>query len=96
MKRFFQSRDFKPSIHWQVVFCTTLDFEAELLKASLSDAGIDAVIFTKRDRMFSFFAHEQPIELLVRSESVEEATKLIDEYHRQNAAINSLSKEQSN
>lgn len=96
MTRFFRSNDAKTPIYWQVVFSTALDFEAELIRASLSDAGIEAVIFTKRDRMFSFFASHQPIELLVRAESAGEAAKLIAEYHKQSATINSLSKEQSN
>ncbi len=79
-----------------MVFRTTLDFEAEILKATLADAGIRAVIFTKRDRMFSFFANEQPIELWVRAEMLEEATRLIAEYEQQRVSINALTKEQSN
>ncbi len=86
----------EPSPNWQVVFRTTLDFEAEILKATLADAGIRAVIFTKRDRMFSFFTSEQPIELWVRDEMLEEAKRLIAEYEHQRVAINALKKEQSN
>lgn len=50
----FENNPAEPLPNWQVAFRTTLDFEAELLKATLADAGIRAVIFTKRDRMFSF------------------------------------------
>ncbi len=86
----------EPSPNWQVVFRTTLDFEAEILKATLADAGIRAVIFTKRDRMFSFFTNEQPLELWVRAELLEEAMRLIAEYEQQRVSINALTKEQSN
>lgn len=78
------------------MFRTTLDFEAEILKATLADAGIDAVMIAKRDRMFSFFVCEQPFEVWVRAEAVEEATRLISEYQRQSVAINAVTKEQSN
>ncbi len=100
MKRFlttfFFNEPVEPLPNWQVVFRTTLDFEAEILKATLADAGIGAVIFTKRDRMFSFFTSEQPIELWVRAEMLEEATRLITEYQQQSLAINAVTKEQSN
>ncbi|MCS6988832.1 MAG: DUF2007 domain-containing protein [Chloroherpetonaceae bacterium] len=99
MRRLFKSVFFSQNIeptHWRVAFRTTVDFEAEILKATLSDAGIEAVIFTKRDRMFSFFASPQPIEVWVRAEDFEEATRLVADYHRQNAPINALTKEQCN
>ncbi len=82
--------------NWQVAFRTTLDFEAEILKATLADAGIETVLFTKRDRMFSFFTNEQPLELWVRAEVLEEARRLIAEYEQQRVSINALTKEQSN
>ncbi|MFQ3598429.1 MAG: DUF2007 domain-containing protein [Chloroherpetonaceae bacterium] len=93
---FFLNQSDEPLPNWQVAFRTTLDFEAEILKATLADAGIDAVMFTKRDRMFSFFTNEQPFELWVRAEALEEATRLIAAYQQQSVAINALTKEQSN
>ncbi len=93
---FFLNQPDEPPPNWQVVFRTTLDFEAEILKATLADAGIDAVLFTKRDRMFSFFTSEQPFELWVRAEMLEEAMRLITAYQQQSIAINTLTKEQSN
>ncbi len=100
MRRFlttlFFNQPAEPLPNWQVAFRTTLDFEAEILKATLADAGIESVLFTKRDRMFSFFTDEQPFELWVRAEALEEATRLIAEYQQQRLAINALTKEQSN
>jgi hypothetical protein len=93
---FFLNEPAEPLPNWQVVFRTTLDFEAEILKATLADAGIEAVIFTKRDRMFSFFTNEQPFELWVRAEAFEEAARLIAEYQQRSLDINALTKEQSN
>lgn len=93
---FFLNQPTEQPPNWQVAFRTTLDFEAEILKATLADAGIDAVLFTKRDRMFSFFTSEQPFELWVRAEAFEEAARLIAEYQQQHVAINALTKEQSN
>lgn len=96
LKTFFLNESAEPLPNWQVVFRTTLDFEAEILKATLADAGIDAVLFTKRDRMFSFFTSEQPFEVWVRAEALEEAARLITAYQQQSVAINALTKEQSN
>lgn len=93
---FFFNEPAEPLPNWQVVFRTTVDFEAEILKATLADAGIDAVLFTKRDRMFSFFTSEQPFELWVRAEAIEEATRLIAAYQQKRRDINALTKEQSN
>ncbi len=86
----------KSAPDWQVVFRTMLDFEAEMLKATLADAGICAVIYTKRDRMWSCFANPQPIELWVGAEALEEAKRLVAEYYQQRVPIDSLTKEQSN
>ncbi len=100
MRRFLTTFLFKNSAKslssWQVVFRTIFDFEAEILKATLADAGIESVLFSKRDRMFSFFTSEQPFELWVRAEAVEEAIRLIAEYQQQCLSINALTKEQSN
>lgn len=95
VKRVFFSPAVAPQ-HWRLAFRATHDFEAELLKATLSDAGIEAVIFTKRDRMFSFFASPQPIEVWVRTEDFDDAIRLVADYQRQNAPINALTKEQCN
>lgn len=100
MRRFFTTFFFnkpaEPLPNWQVVFRTMLDFEAEILKATLADAGIETVLFTKRDRMISFFTSEQPLELWVRAEMLEEASRIIVAYQQQSVAINALTKEQSN
>ncbi|MGQ9806440.1 MAG: putative signal transducing protein [Chlorobiales bacterium] len=93
---FFFNKPVEPLPNWQVVFRTMLDFEAEILKATLADAGIESVLFTKRDRMFSFFTSEQPLELWVRAEMLEEASRIIVAYQQQSVAINALTKEQSN
>ncbi|KAF0151392.1 MAG: Uncharacterized protein FD143_1975 [Ignavibacteria bacterium] len=68
---------------WKVAHLTHDFIEAEMLKANLSGAGIDTIIFSKEDRMRLnlSFVGSAPIKLYVKSERFEEAAKIITEIY---------------
>jgi len=66
---------------WKVVHSTNDLIEAEMLKANLSGADIEAIIFSKEDRMRLNLSYvgSAPIKLFVKSEFFEEASQIINE-----------------
>lgn len=66
---------------WKVVYSTHDIIEAEMMKSNLSGAEIEAIVFSKEDRMRLnlSFAGSAPIKIYVREESVEEAKRIINE-----------------
>ncbi len=66
---------------WKVIYSTQDFIEAEMMKANLSGADIEAIVFSKEDRMRLnlSFVGSAPIKIFVRKESVEEATRIINE-----------------
>ncbi|MEW6653321.1 MAG: DUF2007 domain-containing protein [Bacteroidota bacterium] len=72
---------------WKVVYLTHDFIEAEMLKANLSGAGIDAIIFSKEDRMRLNLSYvgSAPIKLYVKIESFDEAVLIVTEINNTEA-----------
>ncbi len=65
---------------WVTVFKTGTDYEAELVRDRLRDAGIPAVIMNKRDHAYNLnFGDMAQIKVLVPAEKKEAATNLLNE-----------------
>jgi hypothetical protein len=64
---------------WKEVFSSNDMIEAEMIKANLRGAGIDAVIFSKEDRMRINLSYvgAAPIKLFVKENNVETAQQII-------------------
>lgn len=68
---------------WKVVHSTYDIIEAEMLKANLSGAGIETVIFSKEDRMRLNLSYvgSAPIKLFVQEENFETAVQILKEIY---------------
>lgn len=64
---------------WDVVYTGSLEYEAEMLKANLEGAGIEALILPKKDRNFPTVGDFSVIQLLVRKEKRQEAEQIIND-----------------
>lgn len=69
---------------YKVVYSTSAEYEAEMLKANLQGAGIEALIVPKKDRNFPAVGDLAVIDLLVRKESFEEASQIIKDINSNN------------
>jgi hypothetical protein len=81
---------------WETIFSAGAEFEAELLKAFLTDSNIESHVISQRDRMLTMFSHTLPFRVVVRAEHKEEALRILGEYQHNFSPITSLRKEQSN
>ena len=61
--------------NWQTVFKTTVQHQAEIVKAVLQDLDIQAVIVNKKDSSYLF----GQIEVKVESENVMQSLKVIED-----------------
>ena len=62
---------------WVEVFSSTTDFEADLVRDRLGDAGIDAVVYTQRDHAFNLTVGElAQVRVLVPPDRADEARAL--------------------
>jgi Putative prokaryotic signal transducing protein len=67
-----------PSIDWVPVFRTGTDYEAEIVRDRLSDAGVPAVIENKRDHAFNLTIGDMArIRVLVQSDYEKEALSVL-------------------
>ncbi len=63
---------------WVVVFESGTDYEADLVRGRLDDAGIPAIVFTQRDHAFNVnFGDLAQVHVLVQPEHVEAANQLL-------------------
>lgn len=69
---------------YQIVYTTSEEYEAEMLKANLDGAGIEALIVPKKDRNFPAVGDLAVIDLLVKKEDFEEATRIINDINSNN------------
>lgn len=72
----FEGKLLHPS-DWIVVSSFGELYEAEMYKANLSGAGIESLIFTKRDRNFPLSGSWETIKLLVKKTEVDDAITII-------------------
>ncbi len=64
---------------WMTIYSTSTDYEAELVKDRLVDAGVDAVILTHRDRAFSLNVGDMSVvRILVPPDQEETARGILD------------------
>jgi hypothetical protein len=74
----FEGKLLHPS-DWVVVSSFGDFYEAEMYKANLSGAGIETLIFTKRDRNFPLSGSWETIKLLVKKTEVDDAVAIIND-----------------
>lgn len=64
---------------WVSVFSTTTDYEADIVRDRLADAGIAAVVHTQRDHAFNLTVGElAQVHVMVRHDQAAEARDLVD------------------
>ncbi len=73
---------------WIVVYTTSLDYEAEMLKGNLESAGISAMILSQKDSSFPAPGDLSIIKLLVKKEDAESAVTFLDEFKKNLEAEN--------
>ncbi len=64
---------------WVIIYTSYQEYEIQMLKDNLSSAGIEALIFSQRDRNFPIPGDMSTINLLVKKEQAEEAAQFINE-----------------
>lgn len=65
---------------WIAVFSSGTDFEADLVRDRLDDAGIPAVVLTQRDHAFNLTIGDlAPVHVMVQPENAEEARAVVAE-----------------
>jgi len=65
---------------WIAVFSSGTDFEADLVRDRLDDAGIPAVVLTQRDHAFNLTVGDlAPVHVMVQPENEAEARKVVAE-----------------
>jgi hypothetical protein len=69
-----------PYAAWTPVYSSGTDYEADLVRDRLDDAGLPAVVLTKRDHAFNLtVGNLAPVVVLVPPERAEEAVALLRE-----------------
>ena len=64
---------------WSVIFISGTDYEAELVKHRLIDAGIPAVLLSQRDHSWNLMhSHLSVVHVLVPDNYVQEALTLLE------------------
>lgn len=76
---------------WKEVFKTADFIEAEMVKTNLTSAGIDAVIFSKEDRMRLNLSYvgSAPIKIFVKEKDLEIAMEILNDINNSNFEDNS-------
>ena len=62
---------------WAMVYSTDVRYEAEMLKANLLGANIEAIILSQKDKSFPSSGDLSVIKILVKKEDVEDSKKII-------------------
>lgn len=75
---------------WKEVYKTSDFIEAEMIKSNLDGAGINAVIFSKEDRMRLNLSYvgSAPIKILVNEKDYETAIEIINDINNTNFEVN--------
>lgn len=74
---------------WIAVFSTGTDFEADLVRDRLDEAGIPAVVLTQRDHAFNLTIGDlAPVHVMVQPENVDEAKAVVAEAPVSDAELN--------
>ena len=64
---------------WVAVFKTSTDYEADLVRDRLDDAGLPAVVLTQRDHAFNLNVGDlSPVNVMVPPDRLEEAREVLE------------------
>lgn len=64
---------------WVVVFRSGTDYEADIVRDRLDDAGVPAVVLTQRDHAFNLNVGDlSPVSVMVPPEEAERAARLLE------------------
>jgi Putative prokaryotic signal transducing protein len=66
----------KEKTEWKLVFSTQDRFHAEMVRATLSEAGIDAIVLDKKESMYNLFGES---EVYVSRSDILWAIKIIED-----------------
>ncbi len=64
---------------WTSIYSTDVMYEAEMIKANLSGADIEAVILSQKDKSFPATGDLSVIKVLVKKEDAEDAKNIISD-----------------
>uniref|UniRef100_A0A7V2ZLS6 DUF2007 domain-containing protein n=1 Tax=Ignavibacterium album TaxID=591197 RepID=A0A7V2ZLS6_9BACT len=67
---------------WIVVYTTSFDYEAEMLKGNLESAGISVTILSQKDSNFPTPGDLSIIRLLVKKEDADSAVAFLNEFKK--------------
>ncbi len=67
---------------WVLIYTSFDEFEVEMIKDNLDSAGIEATIFSQKDRNFPVPGDLSPIKLLVRKSDLQPALNFIEDLKR--------------
>lgn len=68
---------------WVVVYTTNEEYEADMFKANLEGADIEASVMMKKDRSFPAVGDLAVVKVLVRKKDSDAATRIIDDINRE-------------
>lgn len=69
---------------WQEIYTTGSTIEAEMLKANLEGAGIEALIMPKSDRNFPAAGDLTVVKVFVKNQDADSARQIIDDINSSN------------
>lgn len=64
---------------WVIVYTCSEEYEAEMLKTNLESAGIEALVWSQKDRNFPAAGDLSIIKLFVKKKDTEEAVAIIED-----------------
>ena len=71
--------------NWEIIYTTSQEFEAQMIKNNLEGAGIKTVVLSQKDRNYPAPGDFSVIKLLVRKEDVQDALTFIQKVKSENA-----------
>lgn len=67
---------------WVIIFSTSENYEAEMLKANLEGAGIEALILGQKDRSYPAVGDLAVVKLLVKKDNIADAMEIVEDINR--------------
>jgi hypothetical protein len=67
---------------WITIYSTDVIYEAEMIKANLTGADIDAVILSQKDKNFPSSGDLSIIKILVKKEDADDAKQIISDINK--------------
>ena len=71
--------------NWVVIYTTSQEFEADMIKDNLEGAGISAVVLSQKDRNYPAPGNFSVVKLFVRKEDVQDAIAFIQKVKSENS-----------